>query len=197
MSGFTNEQMNRPLFEEPISDISRPDEWSTPLGFLIGGMANNKFQHLGQQYYDAAKLLIQGIRHQDIEDYLIANPVLYLYRHSIELFVKALLLDAAKTHNLDTLADEYEAFITDQFGSPPPSWIVMRMKEIGAIDPNSTAFRYNQVYDRSIRADRSLDGEYHIDLNHLESAMSALVTALVGSIAMIDLGEGRSARIIR
>ena len=194
MNVFTEEQMHRPLFEEPTPALSRADQWSEPLGFLIGGGANQPFQHLGQQYYDAADTLVECIKHKHIADYKVANPVLYLYRHSIELFLKAIMQGAARTHSLDSLAEEYRVFIKAEFDADVPEWIIGRMKELGAIDPNSTAFRYNMTYDRTTKSDHPVDGEYHVNLHHLQSAMSVLVTALVGTIAAVACGEGKSAR---
>jgi len=194
MAGFTEEQMHRPLFEQPTAAIERPDQWSEPLGFLVGGGANHRFEHLGQQYYNAAGQLIESIKHQDVADYEVANPVLYLYRHSIELFLKAIMQGAAKTHSLDTLAEEYRDFVKDEFGSNCPEWIITRMKELGTIDPNSTAFRYNMTYNKQAKTDEPVPGEFHVNLHHLESAMTALNVALVGTIAMVACGEGKSAQ---
>ena len=194
MADFTEEQMHRPLFEEPTVALERPCEWSEPLGFMVGGMANQKYQNLGQQYYDAAYHLVECIKQQDVADCDVANPVLYLYRHSIELFLKAIMQDAAKTHSLDTLAEEYRTFLKDEFESDCPEWIITRMKELGAIDPNSTAFRYSMNYDKDAKCDKPVDGEFHINLHHLKSAMMALNVALVGTIAMVACGEGKSAQ---
>jgi hypothetical protein len=194
MSVFTDEQMHRPLFEEPTADIERPDQWSAPLGFLVGGMANQPYQHLEQQYYNAAYQLVESIKRQDVADCEVANPVLYLYRHSIELLLKAIMRDAAKTHSLDTLADEYRIFMKEKFDADCPVWIISRMKELGAIDPNSTAFRYNLTHDRKRKIDFPIDGELHVNLHHLQAAMTALNVALVGTIAMITCGEGKPAR---
>lgn len=194
MTGFTDEQMHRPLFEEPTAAIERPDQWSEPLGFLVGGAANQRYQHLGQQYYEAADRLVECIKRKDVADCDVANPVLYLYRHSIELFLKAIMMNAAKTHNLDTLAEEYRVFVKDEFGGDCPEWIIARMKELGAIDPSSTSFRYNMTYDRGTKVDLPVDGEFHVNLHHLQSAMTALNVALVGTHAMVACGEGSSAQ---
>ena len=67
------------------------------LEFMVGGMANLAFQHIGQQYFDAAHLLAETIKSGECHDYELANPVLFLYRHFIELFLKAALGHAAKT----------------------------------------------------------------------------------------------------
>ena len=159
MTGFSNDQMHRPLFEEPTAGIERRDASEKPYGFLVGGGANLSLQHLGQQYYDAACLLVESIKYQDWEDYRLANPVLYFYRHSVELFLKAAMGEATKTHSLDRLADEFAAFVKQRFDADVPEWIVARMKELGSIDPNSTAFRYGQNYDRTARRDLPVDGD--------------------------------------
>ncbi|MBT3358824.1 MAG: hypothetical protein HN403_04265 [Rhodospirillales bacterium] len=193
MSGFSEEQMTRPLFEEPTVEQERIDPSDGPPGFLIGGMANSTFQHMGQQYFDAANLLVETIRMGEWEDYRLANPVLYLYRHSIELFLKSVLGGAGKTHNLSSLADDFQAFIKAEFGADLPDWISNRLNELAALDPGSTAFRYSQNYDKASKIDLPVDGEYYVDLFHLQSAMMALNSALVGVVAAKACGEGKSA----
>ncbi|MFZ4071980.1 MAG: hypothetical protein ACOYJ6_17995 [Caulobacterales bacterium] len=193
MSVFTDEQMNRPMFEEPSPALERSDPSEGAPGFLIGGMANLTFQHIGQQYFDAAYLLTETIRNGEWEDHRLANPVLYLYRHSIELFLKATLGGTAKTHDLARLSEEFRTFIKAEFEADLPDWISNRLKELSAIDPGSTAFRYSQNFDRASKADVPVEGELHVDLAHLQSAMLALNTALVGVIAAVACGEGKSA----
>jgi hypothetical protein len=80
-----------------------------------------------------------------------------------------------------------------EFDADVPSWIVSRMRELGAIDPNSTAFRYSQNFDKTSENRRPVDGEYHVDLLHLQSAMRALNSAIVGVIAAVACGEGKGA----
>ena len=194
MSVFTHAQMYRPLFEDPTFALEREGPFDGPLGFIVGGMANLNFEYLGQQYFDAASLLASAVRSQDYEDYRLANPILYLYRHSIELFVKAALGDAAKTHDLADLAERFQALIKAEFNYDVPDWVGKRLKELAAIDPNSTAFRYSQNYDKATKRDLPVDGEYHVDLAHLQNSMLALSTALIGVVVAIASGEGKSAK---
>ena len=193
MSVFSKEQMTRPLFEVPAAEQERIDPSDGSPGFLIGGTANSTFQQMGQQYFDAANLLVETIRMGEWEDYRLANPVLYLYRHSIELFLKAVLGKAGKTHNLSSLAEDFRAFIKVEFGADLPDWISNRLNDLAALDPGSTAFRYSQNYDKANKADMPVDGEYHLDLFHLQGAMMALNSALVGVVAAKACGEGKSA----
>jgi hypothetical protein len=192
VSVFTHDQMNRPLFEEPTLALERSDPSDGAPGFMVGGMANLSLQHLGQQYFDAAHLLTQTIRNGDWDDHRLANPVLYLYRHSIELLLKAAMDGAEKTHDLARLSDQFRVLIKAWSGADLPDWISHRLQELAAIDPGSTAFRYSRNFDRLARVDVPVDGEFHVDLAHLQSAMAALNAALVGVIAELATGTGRS-----
>jgi hypothetical protein len=185
MSIFTEESTMRPLFEEPIPDLEHQNSSEEPLGFLIGGMANAPLQHLGQQYYDAAYVLTETIRLGEWDDYQLANPVLYLYRHSIELFLKSVMDNTGKTHSLYQLATQFSAYIKQKFNCEVPNWVTNRLKEIADIDPNSTAFRYSSNYDKVSGVDKPIQGELHVDLLHLQNAMKVLNTALVGVLGEV------------
>ncbi len=180
MTNFSEDQMYRPLFEEPTDDIERVDAWEGPLGFLVGGMANLSLQQLAEQYFDAAFLLTELIQNHRWEDYRLANPTLFLYRHSIELLLKAALGETAKTHSLDELADDLVAVVKREFDTDVPNWITARIKELAKIDPGSTAFRYSENWDKTARKGIPVDGEFHVDLLHLQRAMDTLKTALDG-----------------
>lgn len=162
------EAMTRSLFEEPTEDIEREDPWSGPKGFLVGGMAIPIKCELGQQYFNAANLLIVSIQRDEIEDYKLVNPILFLYRHSIELTVKGLV--DVWGHDLAALADTFAAAIKNRFGHTVPDWVTARLKEIAAMDPNSTGFRY---------ADGMPADEVHISLDHLQRSMDALNRTLL------------------
>jgi hypothetical protein len=175
MTNFSEDQIHRPLFEEPTDAIEREDAWVEPLGFLVGGLANMSRQQLADQYFDAASVLTQLILSHQWEDYRLANPALFLYRHALELLVKA-VMRGTKTghHNLDKLADDLVTFVKREFDTDVPDWIIARLKELAKIDPGSTAFRYNE--NRNV----PVDGEFHVDLHHLQHVMNALKTALSG-----------------
>ena len=186
MTVFSHDQMYRSLFEEPTPAIEREHPLDGPHGFLLGGGANLTLPEIGQQYFDAADALVELITSQEVEDYKIGNPVIYLYRHSIELFLKA-ILPGTWGHNLEALAGKFEAFVRAEFAATVPDWIISRLKEISRLDPDSATFRYNQ------NSDLLHEGEFHVDLLHLQSAMHALNTALVGVIAAVACGEGKRA----
>jgi hypothetical protein len=64
------------------------------------------------------------------------------------------------------------------------------MKELAAIDPGSTAFRYGAYGTPIDAADRPIAFEAYISLSHLQAAMLALNTALVSAVAEIKMARG-------
>ena len=188
---FTDEAMTRPLFEEPTPAIEREDPFSGPQGFMLGGMAQATTASLAQEYFDAAHLIVETIKRGEWEDYKLANAALFLYRHSTELVLKAALGRHERTHDLARLADRFAELVRKRYGQDVPAWIIERIKELAAIDPGSVAFRYGQYLDPLDDQGAPLSGEIHIDLRHLQSAMQALNSALIGAIAELALAEGR------
>lgn len=139
---FTEETMTRPLFEELTGDHAREDEWSGPHGFAIGGMMQANTASLAEEYFAAANELVDAIKEKRIADYQVGNAAQFLYRHSCELILKAALPASKRTHDLTGLTDSFVEMVKRKYGQDVPAWIVRRMKELAAIDPNSTAFRY-------------------------------------------------------
>jgi hypothetical protein len=173
---FKQSAMTRPLFEDPTEEIERPDPWTGPKGFVIGGMALPTKEELSQQYFDAAKLLLDAIKRDELEDYKLVNPVLFLYRHSLELLLKSFV--GSTGHSLASLAAAFEAAVKQRSGEAPPIWVLSRLREVSKIDPNSTAFRYSENYDQALKRHAPVDGELYVSLNHLGEAMNALNQAL-------------------
>lgn len=174
MNDFAQAAMTRPLFEEPSDASTRSDPWSGPQGFMIGGMALPTKAELGQQYFDAANIILEAIVRCECEDYRLANPALFLYRHWLELTIKSLIGPEVKGHDLANLAELFESAVRDRFGVQLPSWVAARLKEIAAIDPNSTAFRYGENYDKQRKVHVEVDGELYVSLTHLQEITSAL-----------------------
>lgn len=194
---FTKDAISRPLFEPVSEGHERPDEWSGPLGFVIGGIATYAGQserdgHLSEQYFAAAEALLDAILDRRIADYQVANAALFLYRHCFELLLKAGLPEKVRAgkgiHNLGKLARSY-AHHKQQSGKTVPSWIIKRCDELAAIDPGSEAFRYGK-YGTPKANGNPITDEIHVDLLHLKAAMAALNSALVQQNWLIRLARG-------
>jgi hypothetical protein len=113
-----------------------------------------------------------------MEDYRLANPVLFLYRHALEMKLKGLMQDVPKTHDLLKLAEEFEATIKRKCDRAIAPWITGRLKEIARVDPTSTAFRYSEYYCRNTKRDVLVNGETYVSLPHLQRAMTVLFSVL-------------------
>jgi hypothetical protein len=170
--------MNKqPLFRDPGEDDQREDGYSVPHGFLIGGLTAFERVELAEQYLKAANLLVEAIRKQQVGDFEIAYPVLFLYRHALEVLIKHCLGKDLNHHRLDALADELVRFVRDQHGEEVPSWIVSRLREIAQIDPTSQAFRYGEDrYEPQKR--RPVPYETYVRVAELHDVMNTLYAVL-------------------
>lgn len=139
---------NRPLFEEPGLQCEREDEWSYPKGFALGGMFDLAAQDLScyaARYFETAEAVIKLVTRNDIADYTASSPVLYLYRHAVELYLKAAILHQGKPlpkneHSLHRLANAVDGL---------EEWALKRIQELNDIDPQSTILRYGSI-NRSV-----------------------------------------------
>jgi hypothetical protein len=197
---FTQDAISRPLFEPVSEKHERPDEWSGPLGFVVGGMATyagraERDGDLAEQYFAAAAALIDAILDQRVADYQVANAALFLYRHSFELLLKAGLPAKVRAekdiHDLGKLARSY-AHHKQQAGHTVPAWIIKRCDELAAIDPGSEAFRYGEYGTPKVKDGQPIIDEIHIDLLHLKAAMAALNAALVEQNWLIRMARGET-----
>jgi len=186
----SGENADRPLFEELCEAHYRESAFEGPFGFLIGGMALPSKDDLAREYFEAANHLLERIRQCEVEDFTLTNPILFLYRHSIEMLLKSRLVDPPKRHGLEGLVEAFVAMIKSRFNQDVPGWIVHRIKELASIDPESTAFRYGESYDKARKQHIPVDGELHIDLNYLQEVMVALHRAL----ATVPFPDGSCAR---
>lgn len=170
----------QPLFVEPGEGCEREDAFSGPLGFMFGGMSVPTRLELSRQYFDAANVLLNSIKRQTIEDFALANPALFLYRHALELVLKAVLSrrleGAPQGHDLVSLLADLDRFIQVHYQQTVPAWITRRIKEIAAIDPGSMAFRYGE--DKYQGKRRRMDEEVYVSLPHLQAAMAEVYGAL-------------------
>jgi hypothetical protein len=170
--------MWRPLFKEPDDELEREDEWSEPKGFLIGGWALYTKREIAQQYFDAANILVEAIERNQWEDYKLAFPVLYLYRHMLELMLKAIVNSRTPTHDIGELMSDVEALVQARYGQPLPAWIGTWLREISVRDSNSTTYRYGEVYDKASKSYGPVPGEEHVELRNLQEAMEATYRVL-------------------
>lgn len=93
-------------------------------------------------------------------------PALFNYRHSVEIYLKSVLLSEIKVHSIKKLVDNLEAELKANHGVVLPPQIKSACMEFYEFDKTSTTFRYD---DNIIKSDFTGDiGEFWIDYNLLK-----------------------------
>jgi hypothetical protein len=100
------------------------------------------------------------------EPHLLDYPILYTYRHTLELYMKIALDDPEQAlelgHNLVALAKAVE----QNHGRKVAEWVMIRLQEFNEVDPLSDLFRYGDEHV-----------EMWIDFTQLKSVMDSLCEA--------------------
>ncbi len=149
--------LHTPLLQEPPDNL---DETCLH-GFLwVGGHGQARFELARNYRYAAEKLLNQALEESDARHWLC--PVLFTYRHTLELYLKTIGNITERTHSLAECVELVETIHGAQFPPRARGWI----EELDRIDPNpGTTFRYED--------DLGSQGcpEYWVDLRQFKFAM--------------------------
>ncbi len=144
-------------------------------------------------YKLAADQLVTTIEAGGHDQDFLVYPIVFLYRHHLELLLKELRatgwrlydwdLNANGGHKLPGLWKDCRKVIEETWPNAPGSDadVVGRLiAEFDAMDPNSTAFRYST----SMKGEKSLpDDIAHLNLRHLRQTMDRLSLFLQASLA--------------
>ena len=153
-------RLHSPLFQEPSEEMD--ETWQH--GTLIGGMACRDLPQVARAYKLAAdELLKQAMK--KYEPHELDYPILFLYRHTVEVYIKAALDDPPKSHDLIRLIEKLEV----ESGGEIRGWVRDRLRDFHRIDKMAALFRY---------ADPPADGELWIDLYQLQGVITKLVQAI-------------------
>lgn len=153
-----------PLFQEPPEDLDETWEHGTLVGGIIAGTYD--IFSLADSYKLAGDTVLDFALTRGQVGELI-YPVLYNYRHSVELYLKAIIPPTRLNHNLSPLLERLEALIATEFKSTVPKSFSGVVHDFMRFDPKSTTFRYGDT-------DAQSDGECWIDLPHLKLRMKWL-----------------------
>ena len=132
--------MSWSIFADP------PDDMETASGALLvnwNGGTGRDARGMADAYRAAAsRLLDAACKHG--ESWESVDPVLYCFRHALELHLKALLPTKAKQkHTLRELTDELHARMQGRYKPQRLDWLRDRIREFEKIDSRSTSFRYH------------------------------------------------------
>jgi hypothetical protein len=124
-----------PIFQEPPCDLD--ETWTH--GILIGGMTLGADVWLAQSFkYAADTLVAEALNSQAA--YNLASPILYNYRHAVELYLKIATGCEERTHDIGSLAD----LLTKGSKRKLSRWAQLFFDQWRALDKSSTTFRYGE-----------------------------------------------------
>ncbi len=127
-----------PFFVTPPENID--DTWKH--GVLFGGLSQ-----FGDTFYLASSYKFAGDNLVDLalekeEAWNLFCPAVYNYRHSTELYLKAITGCQKQTHNLNVLFEKFEKIILDEYKETCPDWFKNVILTFDTFDPGGTTFRY-------------------------------------------------------
>lgn len=160
--------MKRPIFEEP------PEDMGIHAGALLlnwNGNAGVVGAEVGVAFRVAAERLLDAALASN-ETWQATYPILFCYRHGLEVCLKSLLPDASHDHGL---LRHWSVLRTRLAGHVPEdhlTWLGDRIGEFERMDPRSTAFRYADATPK----DRP--PELWVDFYHLRSSAEKLFGAI-------------------
>lgn len=156
----------------------------------LGSTDENDWYVYAQGYKDAADLLIPAAEQAHGTGYFLIQPVLFLYRHYLELTLKRLFMlsetihgtrrPLPNTHRLNDLWQKVKPFLWDGSEPPPDELIAIEacINELSAHELQPDAFRYpadlkGQTWNRP--------GQ-HFDVRHFSTVMGAIAVLLEGAL---------------
>jgi len=169
------------IFQEPPENID--ETWTH--GAMLGGMCGYDNDSLAAQYFRAGSALVKHVLSSGERGQDMIGPILYLYRHGVELYLKVILKPEKPSHNLGSLLDAFCRHIRERYNQQVPKWVTRPISELAQADPGSDLFRYGDSRSRP-----ALDegGEYWIDLRVLSRIMLELEYAFERVLVAEEFG---------
>ncbi|MFT5028632.1 MAG: hypothetical protein ACI9VS_001060, partial [Candidatus Binatia bacterium] len=170
--------LHTPLIQEWPDDLD--ETWRH--GILLVGGGRYEYLELARNYRHAAETMLRtALEKDDVEGW--AYPVLFAYRHTLELHLKLIGEIDEVTHSLKKCVKLVEKRHGLMLPSPIREWIL----ELDGIDSAGTAFRYAD-------SDSALSQHYEqwFDFRHFQFAMKRIFDAL--DMAILRVGaKGKTA----
>jgi|ERR1051325_8590838 hypothetical protein len=161
--------LHTPILQEPPDELD--ETWRH--GILLNGGGQYQYLELARNYRHAAEsLLDEAVRGGEPLD--LASPVLFSYRHTLELYLKIIGEIDEPTHSLARCVHLVERRHGSKVNAQIKGWI----QEFDKIDPHpGTSFRYADDTTGTIRY-----SEYWIDFVQFKFAMKQVFNLLDNAI---------------
>lgn len=160
--------MTRPIIEEP------PDDMALRAGALLvnwNGNAGVAAPEVSSAFRVAAERLLDAALANN-ETGEAAYPILFYYRHGLEVSLKSLVPGAPRQHGLGELWAALLPRLAGQYPTGQLAWLSDSIAGFEHVDPRSTAFRYADA----VPAGRA--PELWVDFHHLKACAALLFDTL-------------------
>ena len=153
-----------PLLQEPPDDLD--ETWRH--GVFLNGGGVDEYLELARNYKQSAETLLDSaLKSGEPREW--GYPVLFAYRHALELYLKIIGQIQDLTHSLEECIRLVEKRHGQRIGSPIREWII----ELDKIDPIGTAFRYADDQAGTLEY-----AEYWVDFLQFKYAMTLVFKGL-------------------
>src|SRR6185369_2751270 len=160
--------LNRSIFEDCPDDLGEQD---FHFGLLVVGMGSMEGVEVARAFAVAGDCLLDTALKMR-ETWEAAYPILFCYRHALELYLKAVIPeDTKKTHGLSDLWAALRPHLERRYRPEHVTWLRDRIMEFHNIDPRATAFRYHDSRPQG-------DPELWCDLDNLKRMVEVMFRAL-------------------
>lgn len=132
---------------------------------------------IARAFADAADRLLAAAAEQR-ESWEAVSPILFCYRHALELYLKALSPKTKHSHNLGKLAQSLKPYLDGRYPADQVAWLIGSIAEFDRVDPKSTVFRYHDGLATSYKAGEQPDPELWVDYNRLRRATAKIFQGL-------------------
>lgn len=162
------------IFTDPPDGLGEHDFHFGTYAIGIGGM--NEIE-VARAFAAAADRLLATAEEQR-ESWEAAYPILFCYRHALELYLKGLMPSTRLGHKLGDLAQSLMLLIEGRYPADQVRWLIDRIAEFDRLDPRSTLFRYPDAPLSSYKTGAQPDPETWVDFRHLQRSTTKMFQGL-------------------
>lgn len=169
--------------DDPLFGFDEDFEVGASKVLMLGGSDAYTHESMALAYKSAADILAQEALNRNETSWEIAAPILHLYRHSLELYLKWATQSTAKSHDLESMIELANERAKQHTGKELHPAVIERMQEFSEYDEKGFSFRYADARD---------DAQYveaTVKLQHLRKVMERITSDLA------QLGNAKSGKI--
>lgn len=162
------------IFTDPPEGLGEDEYYFGTFVVGIGGMDGIE---VARAFAVAGNRLLEAAENQR-ESWEAAYPILFCYRHALELYLKAVLPKSERNHSLGNLLKALSPHLAGRYPEDQVAWLLGCIAEFDRVDPKSTLFRYHDGLSSSYRKGEKPDPELWVDFKNLRRSTAKMFQGL-------------------